>query len=97
MESIGSSGPQFYDHKNHVILFVPWLLGLFVMSAPINDPPMAVGFDPMSDHVQEAITDTSDLIYKVLKNFKQEIGCDEKFVAEFIEACVLPQWRGSYV
>ncbi len=67
------------------------------MSAPINDPPMAVGFDPKSDHVQEAISDTYELIDQILKDFKQEIGCDDQFVAEFIEDCVLPKWRGRHV
>ncbi|KZR93223.1 hypothetical protein MITS9509_00516 [Synechococcus sp. MIT S9509] len=96
MESTDSSGPQFYDHKNHVIPFVPWLLGLFVMSAPIKDSPMVDGFHPRSDHVQEAISDTCDLIKQIMKDFKQDTGCDDMFVADFLEHCT-SYWRCSNV
>ena len=58
---------------------------------------MAVGFDPTSDDVQEAISDTYELIEQILKDFIQETGCDDQFVSEFIEDCVLPTWRGRHV
>ena len=58
---------------------------------------MAVGFDPKSDHAQEAMSDTYELIDQILKGFIRETGCDEQFVAEYIEDCVLPMWRIRHV
>ncbi|QNI48866.1 hypothetical protein SynA1560_02217 [Synechococcus sp. A15-60] len=57
---------------------------------------MAVGFDPMSDHVQEAISDTCDLIEQIMNDFKQDTGCDDTFVADLLEHCT-SDWRCSNV
>ena len=49
-------------------------------------------FDPFADHVQEAMGDTIYLIDQVMKDFKQETGCDDMFVADFLENCT-DRWR----